>query len=194
MADIGLGRCFQSGIIRLVLSNREGRDATLLSSVKQSVVKSAQNLVSNSQKDPYGRAMSRYYWGCNGTMCRQAINLHVADMIQPDAEYQKTILKILAHTFSDNYYNRSYVTGLGLNPPLHPHDRRSIADGIDAPWPGYLVGGGHSATDWVDEQEDYERNEIAINWQAHGLSARCRSVIMYMDKTSLKKNGPVFLT
>lgn len=148
------------------LSQRDGRDATLLNSVKQSVVKSAQNLVSNSQKDPYGRAMSRYYWGCNGTMCRQAINLHVADMIQPDAEYQKTILKILAHTFSDNYYNRSYVTGLGLNPPLHPHDRRSIADGIDAPWPGYLVGGGHSATDWVDEQEDYERNEIAINWQA----------------------------
>lgn len=149
-----------------VLSNRDGHDDMLLSDVKQSVIKSAQNLVSNSQKDPYGRAMTRYYWGCNGTMCRQAINLHVADMIQPDAEYQKTILKILAHTFADNYYNRSYVTGLGLNPPLHPHDRRSIADGIDAPWPGYLVGGGHSATDWVDDQEDYERNEIAVNWQA----------------------------
>ncbi len=154
------------GMFVYALSNREGRDATLLNEVKQSVIKSAQNLVSNSKKDPYGRAMLRYYWGCNGTMCRQAINLHIADMIQPDAEYQKTILKILAHTFSDNYYNRSYVTGLGLNPPLHPHDRRSIADGIDAPWPGYLVGGGHTATDWVDDQEDYARNEIAINWQA----------------------------
>ena len=49
---------------------------------------------------------------------------------------------------------------------MHPHDRRSGADGIDDPWPGYLVGGGHSATDWVDDQEDYSRNEIAINWQA----------------------------
>ena len=49
---------------------------------------------------------------------------------------------------------------------MHPHDRRSGADKNIAPWPGYLVGGGHTATDWVDEQNDYARNEIAINWQA----------------------------
>jgi endoglucanase len=49
---------------------------------------------------------------------------------------------------------------------MHPHDRRSGADEVDAPWPGYLVGGGQRATDWKDEQEDYRTNEIAINWQA----------------------------
>lgn len=27
------------------------------------------------------------------------------------------------------------------------------------------LGGGHTPTDWVDEQEDYSRNEIVINWQ-----------------------------
>ena len=49
---------------------------------------------------------------------------------------------------------------------MHPHDRRCGADGIEQPWPGYVIGGGHSATGWRDEQEDYRTNEIAINWQA----------------------------
>jgi endoglucanase len=50
---------------------------------------------------------------------------------------------------------------------MHPHDRRSGADDVHAPWPGYLVGGGHpKATDWVDDQESYRTNEIAINWNA----------------------------
>jgi endoglucanase len=70
------------------------------------------------------------------------------------------------HIFGHNYYNRSYVTGLGLNPPMNPHDRRSGADDVEAPWPGYIVGGGHSATDWVDEEASYSHNEVAINWQA----------------------------
>lgn len=30
---------------------------------------------------------------------------------------------------------------------------------------GTEVDGGHTPTDWVDDQDDYSRNEIAINWQ-----------------------------
>jgi hypothetical protein len=29
------------------------------------------------------------------------------------------------------------------------------ADGIEDPWPGYIVGGGHTATNWQDIQDDY---------------------------------------
>ena len=76
------------------------------------------------------------------------------------------LFRSVDHLLGCNYYGRSYVTGLGINPPMNPHDRRSGSDGIDAPWPGYLVGGGHTATDWVDDEDDYSRNEIAINWQA----------------------------
>ena len=58
------------------------------------------------------------------------------------------------------------MTGLGHQPPLNPHDRRSGADDIEEPWPGYVVGGGRSATGWKDIERDYTTNEIAINWQA----------------------------
>jgi hypothetical protein len=69
--------------------------------------------------------------------------------------------------FGRNVHGRSYVTGLGHQPPLHPHDRGSASDGVLGPWPDFLVGGPHPRpTDWFDVQEDYRTNEIAINWNS----------------------------
>lgn len=126
----------------------------------------ADTLVAKAKQDVYGRPLGgRYYWGCNGTVARQVLNLQVANRVSPNPEYVNTALDAVAHLFGRNYYGRSYVTGLGRQPPMNPHDRRSGADGIEAPWPGYLVGGGQSATKWNDTQADYRTNEIAINWQ-----------------------------
>jgi endoglucanase len=81
--------------------------------------------------------------------------------------YRETCLDALNHLFGRNGYGRSFVTGVGFHPPLHPHDRRSGGDNVADPWPGYLVGGPHPrAGDWHDEQTDYRTNEIAINWNA----------------------------
>ena len=155
------------GVFTYVLSKREGKNPQLQAKAKQAIITSANQLIEKAQTDVYARPFANlYFWGCNGTVGRQAVNLQVANILSPNKKYTETILDIIAHLFGRNYYGRSYVTGLGVNPPMLPHDRRSAADGIKAPWPGYLVGGGHTATDWVDKQEDYSRNEIAINWQA----------------------------
>jgi len=127
----------------------------------------AGRIVNHAIEDVYHRPFGgRYYWGCNGTIARQTVNLFVANQMNPDPYYLNTALDAIGHLFGRNYYNRSFVTGVGVNPPMNPHDRRSGADGITDPWPGYLVGGGHKATDWVDLEESYSRNEICINWQA----------------------------
>lgn len=161
------GNVSNLGVYTYILSKREGRKAELVEKVKQAAIESADKLVANAQADVYARTLGgRYYWGCNGTVGRQALNLQVANLLSPDAKYTTAALDIVAHLFGRNFYGRSYVTGLGVNPPMKPHDRRSGADGIDAPWPGYIVGGGHTATDWVDLEESYSHNEIAINWQA----------------------------
>jgi len=149
------------------LSSRKGKNPEAEATIKKNIIANADALVEKGEADVYSRALAgRYYWGCNGTVARQTVNLQVANRIQPNSKYKQTAIGIVDHIFGKNYYNRSYVTGLGINPPMFPHDRRSGADTIDAPWPGYLVGGGHSATDWVDKQESYSHNEIAINWQA----------------------------
>lgn len=149
-----------------LLSDRNGQNAELFAQIKNDLIAAADSIVARAQQDVYGRPLERYYWGCNGTIARQVINLQVAHTISQKDEYIETALDAIAHIFGRNYYCRSFVTGLGHNPPKHPHDRRSGADGIEPPWPGYIVGGGHSATGWVDEEASYATNEVAINWQA----------------------------
>jgi endoglucanase len=155
------------GMLTYTLSGRPGKDPNLVAQVCGDILATADALVAKAKQDVYGRPLAgRYYWGCNGTVARQVLNLQVANRVAPNPEYENASLDAVAHLFGRNYYGRSYVTGLGNQPPMHPHDRRSGADGIEAPWPGYLVGGGHSATGWNDIQDDYRTNEIAVNWQA----------------------------
>ncbi|MCU4164024.1 glycoside hydrolase family 9 protein [Carboxylicivirga caseinilyticus] len=154
------------GVFGYVLHPTETQNQDLYLKAKASVLSVADTIVKNTQQDVYGRSFDKYFWGCNGTVARHSINLGVANLLQPDKKYAEASVSIVSHLFGCNYYGRSYITGLGINPPMYPHSRRSAADSVDAPWPGYIVGGGHTAIDWVDKEESYSHNEIAINWQA----------------------------
>ncbi len=154
------------GTFTYLLSSRPGRDPELLERVRQETIRVADAIVDTAQEHEYGRPLGdRYYWGCNGTVARQCINLNVADRLNPKPEYRATMLRTLDYLFGRNLYGRSLVTGLGDDPPREPHDRRSGSDEVEMPWPGYLVGGGWpTAADWHDDWEDYRTNEVAINW------------------------------
>ena len=154
------------GMFEYALSKRSGKNPEVLNAIKKNIIEVANSIAKNAEADVYGRPLVQYYWGCNGTIARQVLNLQVANLISPDKKYIQTSQDAIAHIFGRNYYNRSYVTGLGINPAMNPHDRRSGSDNEIQPWPGYLVGGGHTAIGWKDNQEDYSTNEIAINWQA----------------------------
>ena len=161
------GNVANLGMFTYALSKISGKNPEVQSAIKENIIKIADQIVLQAQADVYRRPLAgRYYWGCNGTIARQTVNLYVANQLAPRKEYVETALDAIGHIFGRNYYNRSFVTGIGINPPMFPHDRRSGADGIADPWPGYIVGGGHKATDWVDEEASYSHNEVAINWQA----------------------------
>ena len=155
------------GMFTYALSKRSGKNSEVDNVIKQNIILSGNRIVDGINKDVYRRPLPGiYFWGCNGGVARQSVNLYAANQLAPNKKYEKAVLDIVGHLFGRNYYNRSYVTGLGINPPMFPHDRRSGSDGIEAPWPGYIVGGGRTATNWVDVQESYDTNEVAINWQA----------------------------
>ncbi len=150
-----------------VLSKRPGREPDVVDAIRRNLLSTADAIVSKGKQDVYGRPLGgRYYWGCNGTVARQVVTLQVANRLSPKAEFIHASLDAMGHLFGRNYYGRSYVTGLGWMPPMNPHDRRSGADTVPQPWPGYLTGGGLTATNWKDLQADYRTNEIAVNWQA----------------------------
>jgi endoglucanase len=154
------------GMFTYVLSKRPGRSPKILARIKRDLIKTADELVSTAKAHGYARPLGeRYYWGCNGTVARTAMVLQVADRVRANPLYKETVLAAIDHLFGRNFYGRSFVTGLGFDPPRFPHDRRNGINGFADPWPGYLVGGGWpKASDWSDDQEDFRTNEIAINW------------------------------
>jgi endoglucanase len=153
------------GVFQYVLSKRAGRNPDVVARLQRSIVAVADEIAAQAERDVYARPLVRYYWGANGTVARQVVNLQVADRIAPNPKYRAAALAAVDHLLGRNVYGRSYLTGVGHDPARFPHDRRSGADREPEPWPGYLVGGGHTATGWIDREEDYRTNEIAINWQ-----------------------------
>ena len=160
------------GTIRYLMSQRP-KNVELASKIERAVIDAAESIVDICRASGYARPLTSYYWGANGTIARQAVVLSIANRLVRNGseskyrcgDYVETGLDALAYLFGRNPYGRSFVTGLGHNPPMHPHDRRSGADGVVDPWPGYLVGGGWpTALDWIDEEKSHETNEIAINW------------------------------
>ncbi len=164
------------GMLTYLFSERPGRDPGLVELVRSNLLAAANGIVETSRHHGYARPLGTiYYWGCNGGVARQTVILMAAARIvgqntsTPSSRnaYRDTCLDALNHLFGRNYYGRSFVTGLGFDPPRHPHDRRDTGIYADHPWPGYLVGGAHpKATDWQDAQANYRVNEIAINWNA----------------------------
>ena len=154
------------GSFTYLLSPRPGRDPAMVERLRRDTLRAADAIVETARRHPYGRTLgATYYWGCNGTVARQTMNLEVARRLTDKPRYRAAMLDAINHLFGRNPFGRSYVTGLGRRPPMFPHDRRSGGDDVAAPWPGYLVGGPWpNATDWHDIQEDYRTNETAINW------------------------------
>jgi endoglucanase len=180
-ADFDWSTIKNLGMYVYLQSKRSGRSQSLVSAIQQSAVSAADSLVSARNNSGYGRALSgkagNYYWGSSGAVARTCMLLQVANRLSPKSDYLDTCADQVGWIFGRNYYNRSQVTGVGLNPPMNPHHRPSKADGIADPWPGLLVGGGNNtsaqagdnkngATNWIDDVNDYELNEVAINWNA----------------------------
>lgn len=164
--DWDWGNMRNLGLLTYLFSARDGRDAALVESLRKSLLATAAEIVKTRDAHGYARPLgARYGWGCNGVVARQTLVLHAAFRLTSKSVYRDTALDAVGYLFGRNSFGRSFVTGVGANPPLHPHDRRSGADGIAEPWPGYLVGGPNlKATDWQDVEENYRTNEIAINW------------------------------
>ncbi len=164
----GWGNVTNLAMYTYLLSKRSGRDAALVEAIQHDLLTTADQIVKTAGQNGYARPLgSAYFWGCNGDVAQQTQTLQAANAISPKPEYLNTALDALGYLFGRNYYGRCFVTGLGNQPPMHPHDRRSAADKIVDPWPGYLVGGGWPrATSWQDAQDNYRVKEIALNWNA----------------------------
>jgi endoglucanase len=146
----------------------------------------------SSFQSPYGNKASDFGWGCLAEFCCcQALLLLYADQMTGTTTYRRYALQNADYLLGRNATGYCFVTGFGDYSPMHPHHRPSAADGIVAPFPGMLVGGPnpgqqdkkdmHNATypsnvpdeSYIDDEESYASNEIAINWNASLVAFLC---------------------
>jgi endoglucanase len=130
-----------------------------------------------------GMRAQDYDWGSNSGVLNRALMLIQGYRLQPQPDTLAAAQALFDHVLGRNPLGQSMVTGFGAKPPLHPHHRPSEADGVDAPVPGFLVGGPNAgqqdlkdcpvpyasklpALSYLDHFCSYASNEVAINWNA----------------------------
>ncbi len=138
---------------------------------------------SSCYNSPYGNSPDDFCWGSNAEKCAGlGIACLYAYRLTGSADYLDAALQTADYLLGRNATGYCYVTGFGSKSPQHPHQRLSSADGIDAPLPGFLVGGPNPGQQdgeycktypskypdesYTDDEGSYASNEIAINWNA----------------------------
>lgn len=134
---------------------------------------------SNAFHAVMGGSSRDFIWGSNSVAANQGILLINAWLLTGDRKYIDDALGNMDYLMGRNATGYCFVTGIGSNPPRHPHHRPSIADGIVPPVPGLMVGGPNPGrqdhqhyeftepeTAYADLDAAYASNEIAINWNA----------------------------
>lgn len=153
-------------LITYLLSQREGRDEELVALLEESLASTARSILNTHDRDGWGRGYPGYYWGSNAVIARMCMVLHAQNILHPDPALLDACTDQIGFLYGRNQYNRSQVTGSGIEPPENPHHRLSGSDDVVEPYPGLLVGGGQQPNNWYDEQGDFASNEVAINWNS----------------------------
>jgi endoglucanase len=127
---------------------------------------------------------SDYNWGSNSEVMNRAILLIAGYKYNGTSDYAETALNQLNYILGGNANDISFVTGIGDKHVMKPHHRPSASDPIAEPVPGLMAGGPNknlsddpvlkskftsstpAALCYVDDQNSYASNEIAINWNA----------------------------
>jgi endoglucanase len=161
--------------------------ADKLAVLKQSVLTFADNMLKIQDHDGYSVLIEGDYpWGSNGLILNNMLLTSVAYNISGDEAYLDSVRMSMDYILGRNSLNKSFVSGYGTYPMLHPHHRfwaNDPANGFPPPPPGALSGGPNFNPDdpaanntnlmslmpskrYLDDIESYTTNEVTINWNA----------------------------
>lgn len=144
-------------------------------------------IATSSFQTPNGNSPRDFGWGCLAeTFGTNGLSLLYAHRLTGDKKYLTAAQEDADYILGRNATGYCYVTGFGTKSPMNPHHRLSYSDGIEAPYPGLLVGGPNPGQQdkadvkeypsnqpdesYADVMQSYASNEIAINWNASLLA------------------------
>lgn len=161
--------------------NLESGMSDLAKQSKNVILLYVDSLINIAVKSPYLIGLQEFKWGSNSDVANQALLKIIAFKVSGEKKYLTSVQNDLDYLLGRNATGYCFVTGFGTKQVKHVHHRPSGADGIDEPYPGFLVGGPNTvvlndcpdvkrslfpAKSFTDSQCSYSTNEIAINWNA----------------------------
>ena len=150
--------------------------------MKDSLLRSCDDIMGLYQKCPYGVSSGDFYpWGSNMIVANNAMMLIMGSRLCGKPEYAEAALEHFHYLLGRNPLSQSYITGFGPTAPKNPHHRPSVAKGSAVP--GMVVGGpcmrfnrdaavnahcadAPPAKRYIDHKESFSTNEIAIYWNS----------------------------
>lgn len=167
-----------------------GADEELQAKTRTAFLGYADDICAKIAKDGFACSLApnEYTWASTKNALSQGDHLLMAYRLQPKAEYVEGALDQIHYLFGRNALNRSFMTGVGDNPPEHPHNR--IHESTGAYVPGLIVGGPNAvpggdpdqtkylesgrippAKAYLDVLTSWSTNEYAIDYTAAGAYA-----------------------
>lgn len=163
----------------------------LYSSLKSYLQAYATNAVKGADQAafhaPYGDEEADFFLGGLGEQCAsEALALAYAYLVNDNRGYLTNAYRNMDYLLGRNPLGYCFVTGLGQKSPLRPCHPLAVSDGIDAPLPGFLVGGSNPGQQdhaqvaypsdlpdesYVDSDQSFASNGVAINWNASLVAA-----------------------
>jgi hypothetical protein len=170
-----------------LLSVKNSLPADKLSALEHSVLVYADTLLKVQDRDGYTVLIEGDYpWGSNGLIMNNMMLMSLAYNLSGEEAYLDSVRMSMDYILGRNALNKSFVSGYGTYPLLHPHHRfwaNDPANGYPPPPPGALSGGPNFNPDdpaasnanlmslapskrYLDDIESFTTNEVAINWNA----------------------------
>lgn len=158
--------------------------ADVIERMKQRLLRIADNYLFHIPKNAFvtvmGQSKRDFIWGSNGIAANQGVLLINAFLLTGDQKYIEGSASNLDYLLGRNATGYCFVTGcFGTKSPMNPSHQPSIADRVNEPVPGLLVGGPNMErsdkfryphtdpeTSYVDDAAAYASNEVAIDWNA----------------------------
>lgn len=166
------------GVFSLLTSDKREEFKT----IEAQLLANTNELILRETNSPYRIAINKYEWGSNSEFANQGVMKLLAYQITKNPKYLNSARESLDYLLGRNAAAYCFVTGFGSLSPMNIHHRPSVADSVQEPVPGFLVGGpnlivpndcgsdiirsSYPAKSYADEQCSYSTNEIAINWNA----------------------------
>lgn len=184
-STMGWANVRDMALLTYLESKQSNLNTTIKTQIKNSLVGYCNTLLTRSNNNGFGISINpgSYYWGSNSEVLNNAVLLIFGYRQNGIVNFEDAALAQLNYILGINAHNLSFITGVGTKSVMHPHHRPSAADGIVNPVPGLLAGGPNQylndpllqslfnsstppALCYVDHQDSYASNEIAINWNA----------------------------